>query len=256
MSAIIAYFASLPAPFVRVLRLFRLTLLGLLTSKPRWDEIMGAIVQIGVGSLPLVALTTVFAGLIVTNEIAWHMDKALHTVEMIPGFTAQFVIRELGIAIPAILLVSKVGASITAEVSTMKVTEQIEALELLGIDPVRYLVVPRFVASIVSGACLTLITIGITLAFAIAVAVLQYNFSLLEYINALRHFVGFKDLAGALVKGMVYGAVIPVISCAYAFECKGGADGVGTATTDAVVAETATIITLDFALTYLFTTVF
>ena len=80
--------------------------------------------------------------MVVTNEIAYHMDLALHTVSMIPGFTGQFILRELGIAIPALLLVAKVGAAITAEVGSMKVTEQIDALKLLGIDPISYLVFP------------------------------------------------------------------------------------------------------------------
>jgi phospholipid/cholesterol/gamma-HCH transport system permease protein len=172
---------------------------------------------------------------------------------MIPGFTGQFILRELGIAIPALLLVAKVGASVTAEVGSMKVTEQIDALKLLGIDPVGYLVFPRFVASIVSITCLTLVAISVTLACALLVAVTRYNFSTLEYLNALRHFVGVKDLICALIKGMVFGAVIPVMSCAYGFRCKGGAEGVGTATTNSVVSSTIAVILLDFCLTYIFT---
>ena len=219
----------------------------------RWSEILHAIVQIGVESIPIIVISTAFAGMVVTNEIAYHMDLALHTVSMIPGFTGQFILRELGIAIPALLLVAKVGAAITAEVGSMKVTEQIDALKLLGIDPISYLVFPRFVASIISAACLTLAASAVTLGCAILIAIFKYNFSALEYINALRHFVGAGDLVCALVKGMVYGAVIPIISCAYGFRCRGGAEGVGTATTNSVVASTIAIIVLDFILTYVFT---
>ncbi len=219
----------------------------------RWGEIFSATVQIGVGSLPIISVATAFAGLVVTNEIAWHMNKALHTVSMIPGTTGQFILRELGIAIPLLLLVAKAGAAITAEVGSMKITEQIDALKLLGIDPVSYLVVPRFVATTISGMCLTLFSAGITLACAIMVATLRYNFSVPEYINALRYFVGHKDLICMLIKGMVYGAVIPIISCSYGLRCKGGAEGVGTATTNSVVTSTVAIIILDFILTYLST---
>jgi phospholipid/cholesterol/gamma-HCH transport system permease protein len=222
----------------------------------RWNEICDAVVKIGIGSLPIIVVSTAFAGLVVTNEIAWHMDKALHTVTMIPGFTGQFILRELGIAIPALLLVSKVGASITAEVGSMKVTEQIDALKLLGIDPVNYLVFPRFVASIFSSACLVLIAAAVTLGCAILIATTQYGFGFGEYMNTLRHFVGVKDLVCALVKGTVFGAVIPVVSCAYGFRCKGGAEGVGTATTNSVVASTILVISLDFVLTFVFTKVF
>lgn len=221
----------------------------------RWKEISHAIVQMGIGSISMISVTTAFAGLVVTHEIAWHMDQALHAVTMIPGFSGQFILRELGVAIPALLLVSKVGAATTAEVGTMKVTEQIDALKLLGIDPVSYLVFPRFVAAIISSICLTYISIFVTLTCAIALAVLRYNFSILEYLNALQHFVGPKDLLCALVKGAVFGGVIPIISCTYGFRCKPGAKGVGEATTEAVVTETMVVISLDFFLTYLFSLV-
>lgn len=219
----------------------------------RWQEIFASIAQIGIGSLPVIMVSPSFAGMVVSNEIAWHMDEALHTVSMVPGFTGQFILRELGIAVPALLLVSKVGASITAEVGSMRVTEQLDALKLLRIDPVAYLVFPRFVASVISGVCLTLVASAITLACAIAVAVSKYHFGLMEYLNILRHFVGPGDLVCTVTKGMVYGAVIPLISCAYGFRCRGGAEGVGEATTNSVVTATVAIISLDFALTYLFT---
>lgn len=219
----------------------------------RGQEIVQGIVQTGVGSLPIITIATAFAGMVVTHEIAWHMNRALGTISMIPGFTGQFIFRELGVVIPALLMVSKVGASTTAEVGTMKVTEQIDALKLLGIDPVSFLVFPRVIAAIVSAVCLTLIAITITLACAILVAVFKFNFTLLEYLNALRHFISAVDLINALLKGMLFGAVIPIIACAYGFRCKGGAEGVGTATTNAVVAGTITVIALDFGLTFLFT---
>lgn len=219
----------------------------------RWNEISQSIVQTGIGSLPIIALSTAVAGVVVTNQIAWHMNAALHTVAMIPGFAGQFILRELGIAIPALLMVAKVGAATTAEVGTMKVTEQIDALKLLGIDPIHYLVFPKFIAAIISGACLTVISVSTTLACAILVSVVNYNFSVLEFLNALRHFIGPFDLLCALVKGTVYGAVIPIISCTYGFRCSGGAEGVGTATTNSVVSATIAVIILDFLLTYLFT---
>ncbi len=224
-------------------------------SQWRAHEIIESIVKVGIGSLPIITVATGFAGLVVTNEIAWHMDHALHTVSMIPGFTGQFILRELGIAIPALLLVAKVGASITAEVGSMKVTEQLDALKLLGIDTINYLVLPRFIASILSTMCLVLIASAITLGCALLIATTHYGFGVDEYLNALRHFVGFKDFLCAIVKGCVYGAVIPIISCVYGFRCKGGAEGVGTATTNSVVTSTIAVISLDFVLTYFFTMV-
>lgn len=238
---------------MEAIELFGKTLARALVWPWRWQEILSSVIQIGVESIPIILISTCFAGLVVTHEIAWHMDAALHTVSMIPGFTGQFILRELGIAIPALLLVSKVGASITAEVGSMKVTEQLDALKLLKIDAINYLVFPRFVASVISGACLTLIAIAMTLVCAIGVAVTRYNFSFQEYLNALKHFVGAQDLVFAMIKGTAFGAVIPILSCAYGFRCRGGAEGVGTATTNSVVAETIVVIVLDFFMTYIFT---
>lgn len=236
-----------------IFQLYVALFLQLLRGPWRGKEVLDAIVSIGLGSLPIIAISTTFAGLVVTHEIAWHMDQALHSVQMIPGFTGQFILRELGVAIPALLLVSKVGASITAEIGTMKISDQIDALKLLKIDPVAYLVFPRWIATIFSLLFLTFISIFITMTFAIAVATLEYGFNVVEYVNALRRFVGFEDIFCALVKSMIFGAVIPVISCAQGFLCRGGAQGVGTATTQSVVASTVAVIFLDFVLTYLFT---
>jgi phospholipid/cholesterol/gamma-HCH transport system permease protein len=221
----------------------------------RWKEIGQAFGQIGIASLPIITIATTFAGLVVTNEIAWHMDRALSNTAMIPGFTARFIMRELGIAVPALLVVSKVGASMTAEIGTMKITEQIDALKLLRIDPVAYLVFPRWVASVFSMICLTLFAIMITLFFAVTVAVARYGFNVQEYLANLRHFVGKDDIVYAVVKAGVFGSVIPLISCAYGFRCKGGAEGVGLATTNAVVSSTLAVIGLDFVLTYFFSVV-
>jgi phospholipid/cholesterol/gamma-HCH transport system permease protein len=108
------------------------------------------------------------------------------------------------------------------------------------------------VATMVSLFCLTLIAIIITLCFAMSVAVMRYNFGILEYINMLRKFIGFTDLICVFAKSVIFGSVIPVISCVYGLRCEGGAQGVGTATTQAVVTSTITVIVLDFILTYLF----
>jgi phospholipid/cholesterol/gamma-HCH transport system permease protein len=135
----------------------------------------------------------------------------------------------------------------------MKITEQIDALKLLGISPVGYLVYPRYVASLIATTCLVLISIAITLGCAMAVAVIRYNFSVLEYISALKHFLVLKDLFCAITKGLVFGSIIPIVSASFGFRCAGGAQGVGEATTQAVVTSTSLVILFDFILTYLFT---
>lgn len=243
------------ATFLEILRLFGETVRKLPTARRRMPEVMQATAQTAVSSLPIIVVSTAFAGLVTTDEIAWHMNRALSTVSMIPGFTAQFILRELGVAVPLFLLVAKVGAATTAEVGSMKITEQIDALKLLRIDPVEYLVVPRFIAAIVAGATLSLIAASVTLVCAMSVAVGRYNFMGLEYLNAVRNFLNPSDVACTLIKGMIFGSIIPVISCGYGFRCRGGAEGVGSATTNAVVAATVSIIALDLVLTWLFSAI-
>lgn len=216
----------------------------------RGPEILVAIAQIGVGSLPIVIVCTAFAGMVTTEMMAFHLSRVLQSVDMMPAFTAQIILREIGTAIPALLLVSKAGASMTAEIGTMQITEQIDALTLLRIDPIRYLVFPRFVASIVSCACLTIVAIIVTMTLAVGVAVSRFHFGMMEYVNGMKHYLLVRDLIGASLKSAVFGAVIPIVSCAYGFRCKGGAEGVGSAATNSVVTSTIAIIILDFVLTY------
>lgn len=228
------------------------TLTRLLTQRWRKEEILRHIVSMSFGSLPIISISTAFAGILVSGEIAWHMNHALANTSMVPGITGQFILRELGIAIPALLLVSKVGASTTAEVGTMKITEQIDALRLLGIDPIGYLVAPRLIASILTTLSLTLIAVVITSVCAMIVAVAQYGFGVLEYLNHVRHFVSHTDLMCAVVKSATFGAVIPIVSCSYGFETGGGAEGVGDSTTQSVVTSTILVILFDFILTFFF----
>lgn len=218
----------------------------------RTAELSDQICKVAWGSLPIITVATAFAGLVITNEIAFHMDEALGNTAMIPGFTAQFILRELAIAIPALLVVSKVGAAMAAEVGTMKITDQIDALKLLQINPVSYLVFPRWVATIVALACLTVFAVLVTLGCAAFAAMARFHFNLLEYMNMVQKFITATDLICAMVKAVVFGSAIPVVSCAYGFRCKGGAQGVGNATTQAVVSSTLVVITLDFVLTTLF----
>lgn len=246
------YISGLTFTLTQIISLGLRTILVSVRGPYRYREIIGHMYTIGVQSLSIIAVSTAFAGFVVTAELAFQMDHALHTVEMLPGFSGQFIFRELGIVIPALLLVSKVGAATTAEIGTMKITEQIDALRLLHLDPVEFLVYPRFVATIVVSLCLTLIAIFVTLLCGTLMAMFRYHFTLLEYVNAAAQFVSYQDLFSAIIKAMVFGAVVPIVSCFYGFTCESGAEGVGTATTNSVVTSTVLVIILDFVLTFAF----
>lgn len=164
----------------------------------------------------------------------------------------MLILRELGAVVSALLLTSRVGAGFSAEVGSMTITEQVDALRMLGIDPIRFIVVPRLVACAIGSAMLTIIANIICLYCAALVCEAYLGFTMALFKTAMTRFVGFQDLIFAAIKGVVFGCVIPLISCFFGFRCKAGAEGVGLATTKSVVSSSVTIIILDFVLTFIF----
>jgi len=149
-------------------------------------------------------------------------------------------------------LAAKIGAGIAAEVGQMKVSEQLDALNLLGIQPFQYLVLPRLLACLLGGALLGLISNGICLLAALAVTVVELDQSFNFFLMGFRRFIGIQDLIFSTIKGVVFCGVIPLVSCFWGFRCEPGAAGVGNATTKSVVTSSIVIIVLDFILTSLF----
>jgi phospholipid/cholesterol/gamma-HCH transport system permease protein len=229
---------------------------ALLTPPFRVKETIQQIYEIGFKSTFIILFSVSFAAAVTIIEYSYHIRLVIGTAALVPGFAALLVLRELGAVITALLLTSRVGAGIAAEVGTMQVTEQIDALRLLNIDPIRYLVVPRFVASVVSCVMLVVFANATCLFSAMVISSQELGFSWESFLHALNHFAQFKDVLLACVKGAVFGSVIPIISCFYGFHCKAGAEGVGRATTQSVVSNAVSIIVLDFILTYLFSFIY
>ncbi len=227
-------------------------LAALFSGPLRFKETIFQVYEIGYKSTPIILLSVSFAAGVTIIEYSYHIKLVIGTAALVPGFAALLVLRELGAVITALLLTSRVGAGIAAEVGTMKVTEQIDALKLLNIDPMKYLVVPRFLATVISSMIIVLFANATCLFFAMLVSMQKLGFSWESFVHAMNHFAQFKDLLLAMVKAGVFGSVIPVVSCFYGFNCKAGAEGVGHATTQSVVTNAILIIGLDFVLTYLF----
>ncbi|MDZ4678432.1 MAG: ABC transporter permease [Oligoflexia bacterium] len=227
-------------------------LYALFTPPFRGKETMQQLYFIGVKSAPIILFSLSLAASVAILEYAYHMRLVLHTAALVPGFVSLLILRELGPVITGLLLTSRIGAGITAELGTMQITEQIDALKLLSVEPVRYLVIPRFIASIFASMALVVLGNATCLFFGMLVSISHLDVTMGSFISAVNQFAGFKDFTLAIVKAGVFGSVIPIISCYYGFNCKPGAEGVGTATTQSVVANAVTIIILDFILTYLF----
>jgi len=226
--------------------LFFQTLLQLPRPPYRLREILRQALNVGWQSLPLIAVVLGFLGMITVLELNFQLSRVIHSIEYVPGVYGVVMFREFGPTVVACMIAAKVGAGFTAELASMKNTEQIDALELLSVNPVHYLVVPRFVATVAMQVALSVI--GVTMAFVTGFLVSQPRFNFQSYLTAMSHFVRVEDFINLLSKALLLGAVVPIVSCYYGFHSASGAKGVGDATTKAVVTSILVIIILDFTI--------
>lgn len=232
--------------------LYAKTLARTFTPPFRPQDVLRQLVFVAWESAPVVLLSVCFAAVVTIIEASFHMKMVVQNDSLVPGFAAMLILRELGAVVSALLITSRVGAGLAAEVGSMQITEQIDALKLLGIDPIRFLVVPRFIACVIGVFLISILANLVCLYCAMLVSLMKLGYSTGSFLMAMRTFVDLQDLAFAGVKGACFGAVIPVISCFYGFRCRAGAEGVGQATTSAVVTTSVTIIVLDFMLSWVF----
>lgn len=218
----------------------------------RFSDIMRQIYFVANQSVIIVCISVSFAAMVTIIESSFHMKLVIQNDSLVPGFAAMLILRELGSVVMALLVTSRVGAGLAAEVGSMQVTEQVDALRMLGLNPIKFIVVPRFVACVISGFVLAIVANLVCLYGAMLVSTWKLGYTQGGFIAAMNTMVGFQDLVFASIKGATFGAVIPLFSCFFGFRCKAGAEGVGLATTNSVVATSVAIIILDFALTYLF----
>jgi len=219
----------------------------------RIKEIIQQLDFIANQSLFVVVICACFAAMVTILESSFHIKLVIGNDSLVPGFAALLILRELGAIITGLLLTSRVGAGMTAEIATQKITEQIEALEMLGIRPVHLIVVPRLIASIIGTVLITIVANLVCLIAAQLVAQYSLGFTFNMFLAALSRFAGFQDLVLAGIKGAAFGAIIPLVSCHFGFLCKGGAEEVGRVTTQSVVTASVSIICADFLLTSIFT---
>lgn len=235
--------------------LSQLTFLGTISifKRPfRFKDYLRELHFVGSESFLIVSICVSFAAIVTIIEASFHMKIVVQNDSMVPGFASLLILRELGSVITALLVGSRAGAGWAAEVSSMKNTEQIEAIQLLGISPVHYLVSPKIVGSVIGTIILGMAANIICIICAMLVTNMKLGYPISTYISMTKLFVKEQDLLFAGLKLAVFGFVIPIISCFYGFRAKMGADGVGRSTTQAVVSISVAIIFLDFILSYVF----
>jgi phospholipid/cholesterol/gamma-HCH transport system permease protein len=229
-------------------RLFANAMWIMFRSPPKWRHISTQIIQVGVLSSPVVLITGTFTGMVLAAQ-TYFQFKRLSMTSGIGPLVSLSMSNELGPVLACVMLAGRVGAAIAAEIGTMKVTEQIDALKSLATNPVRYLVVPRLIAGMIVGPMLTALAIAVGILGGQLIAVNYYGVNRAFFINNMEALTYPSDVANGLIKAFVFSIIIVIVSCYKGFIAEGGAEGVGKATTAAVVVSCIGILITDFFLT-------
>ena len=203
--------------------------------------------HIGVDSLPLVLIIGLFTGMVTAWQAAYQF-KGLISFSLIGGAVSRAIFIELGPVLTGIVIAGRVGASIAAEIGTMRVTEQIDALESMAIDPVRYIAMPRFIASILMMPILVVFANAIALCGAFLVSNFFLDLTRETFFGSMKRFFDTKDVVSGMVKSLFFGASTAILGCHIGFKTSGGAEGVGLSTIRAFVISSAVILILDYTL--------
>jgi phospholipid/cholesterol/gamma-HCH transport system permease protein len=206
------------------------------------------LIDVGYYSLPVVGLTAIFTGMVLVLQSYTGFTR-FNAESAIPNVVVISLTRELGPVLAGLMVAGRIGAAMAAEIGTMRVTEQIDALSTLSTNPIKYLVVPRLVAGLISLPLLVAVAdvIGVFGGYVIAIYKLGFNSS--AYIKNTVDFVTSLDVVSGLVKAAVFGFIVALMGCYNGYHSRGGAQGVGAATTNAVVSASILILVFDYMLT-------
>ncbi|MDP8269483.1 MAG: ABC transporter permease [Candidatus Tenebribacter davisii] len=226
--------------------LFNIAIASHLTKiKKRFNEIMKQMKRIGYDSFLLIAVTSAFTGL-VTSVQASYQTSGYIPLSLIGVLIGKSTMIELAPVLTGLVLAGKVGASIAAEIGTMKVSEQLDALETMAIDPVDLVYMPRVIAGIIMFPILTIFANVIGIFSAFLLSVYKYHINAFSFFTNMRDFFLPSDLIGGLVKAIFFGLIITVVACFAGSRASGGAEGVGRVTTITVVYSSILILVMDF----------
>ena len=214
-------------------------------------EFLSALLHVGWLSLPVVGLTAIFTGGALALQI-YAGGQRFSAEAVVPQIVAIGMVRELGPVLVGLMIAARVTSSIAAEIATMKVTEQIDALTTLSTNPMKYLVTPRLLAGVLALPFLVLVADILGVMGGWLIGTTQLGFNSAGYLKATMDFLQVMDVVSGLVKAAVFGFVITLMGCWCGYNSRGGAQGVGAATTSAVVTSSILILAFDYILTVVF----
>jgi phospholipid/cholesterol/gamma-HCH transport system permease protein len=234
-----------------VAELSRKAVVGLFTSRFETRLFVYQMEQLGVRSLGIAAATAVFVGVVMSIQFAFSLEKfgARDTVGRIVALSE---VRELAPALTALVVGSRIGAGMAAEIGSMKVTEQIDAIRALGADPIRKLVIPRVVAGVLVMPLLTCFALVLGFFSAMVVSNLSFGVPMSFFLTSGLDAVSVRDLASGMGKTPFFGYLIAILGCYFGLQTAGGTEGVGQSTTSAVVVVSIAVLMADAVLTQLF----
>jgi phospholipid/cholesterol/gamma-HCH transport system permease protein len=223
------------------------TLAWLFSRRVSRGTLVPCFYSVGVRSVPVVAITGTFIGMVLAVQ-SYSQFHQVGLATRLGGIINLSIVRELGPVLAATMLAGRVGSAMAAELATMRVTEQIDALECLGVNPIHYLAVPRFLACVLLIPLLTVIANFMGVMGGALICTKVYHIEPHHYWSHSQDLVGMWDVSTGLIKPMFFGAAIAVICCHRGFKSAGGAEGVGRAATEAFVTSFIAILALDFFL--------
>lgn len=211
-------------------------------------EWLRQMVRVGIDSIPVVVLTAMFTGMVLGLQ-TYIGFRRVHAENFVGSVVALAMLRELAPVLVGLMVTGRVGSSMAAEIGTMRVTEQLDALKALATDPVQYLFVPRVIAGVVMLPLLTILgdALGIYGGYLVGVKLMEANPTI--YMNNTYQFLQLNDLWSGVIKSGVFGLILTLTGCVHGYYTSGGAEGVGRSTTSAVVNASLIILLTDFFLT-------
>lgn len=213
-------------------------------------ETLGSMVTAGVDSLPVSLVTAMFTGMVLALQTGITLERKMAGISSyLGGMVALSMLRELGPVLTALIVTGRVGSAMAAELGSMRVTEQIDALETLATNPVRYLIVPRVISCVAMLPILTVFADAIGVFGGFLIAKVRFGQSPDLYVDNALSMVQLPDLFSGLTKSLFFGFIIATVSCYKGFTTSGGAEGVGRSTTSAVVISSMAILAADYFLT-------
>jgi phospholipid/cholesterol/gamma-HCH transport system permease protein len=216
-----------------------------------WRMFGRALLEIGYFSLPVVALTAIFTGMVLALQSYTGFSR-FSAEGAVANVVVLSVTRELGPVLAGLMVAGRIGAAMAAEIGTMRVTDQIDALSTLSTNPMKYLVAPRLAAGILALPLLVVVADILGVMGGFIVSTLKLGFNTTTYLHNTLDFVQTMDVVSGLVKAAVFGFLIALMGCYQGYNSRGGAEGVGAATTAAVVGASILILAFDYVLTEMF----